>query len=64
MIPDNHEQWQSNERKKEAQLRKRPVCSICGEPIQDERLWDIEGELYCLDCAKEEFCKWTEDYEE
>lgn len=62
-IPDNYDQFESRERKQEAQLRKRPICSHCGEPIQDERLFDINGELYHLDCAKSEFCKYTEDYE-
>lgn len=64
MIPDNYDQWEAEERKKEAWLRKRPVCSHCGKHIQDERIWDINGELYHPDCAESEFCKWTEDYEE
>ena len=63
-IPDNHDLWEAHERKQEAQLRKRPICSHCGKRIQDERIWDISGELYHPDCAEEEFCKWTEDYEE
>ena len=63
-IPDNYDQWESYERQKEAELRKIPICSHCGKPIQEERLWDISGELYCPDCAKEEFCKYTEDYKE
>lgn len=62
-IPDNYDLWEANERKQEAQLRKRPICSHCGKHIQDERIWDINGELYHPDCAEEEFCKWTEDYE-
>ena len=40
----------------------RPICAYCGHPIQDERLWDIDGELYHDECAKSEFMKWTEDY--
>lgn len=63
MIPDNYDLWASRERDLEAQLQRRPVCSHCGEPIQDERLWDINGELYCPKCTKNEFCKWTDDYE-
>ena len=62
-IPDNYDQWEAHNRKQEARLRKRPICSHCGKHIQDERIWDINGELYHPDCAEEEFCKWTEDYE-
>lgn len=39
-----------------------PKCVHCGYEIQDERLFDINGELYHPSCAEEEFKKWTEDY--
>lgn len=45
-------------------LRKRPICAYCNKPIQDERLWDFDGELYHDECAKNQFRKWTEDYME
>lgn len=62
-VPDNYDQWGHLEARQTAWLQNRPVCSHCGERIQDEKLWDINGELYCPDCAEKEFCKWTEDYE-
>ncbi len=46
----------------ERELEKLPLCSECGEPITDESCWDIDGELYCPDCAESLFCKWTENY--
>lgn len=61
-MPDNYSQWERHEAKKEAWLAKRPVCSYCGEPIQDDDLWDINGELYHTECAEMEFKKCTEDY--
>ena len=61
-IPDNYSQWERHEAEREALLEKFPVCEICGEPIQDNHLWDINGELYHTDCAKCEFLKDTEDY--
>ena len=27
-----------------------PKCCECGEPIHDEKLYNIHGELYCEDC--------------
>ena len=62
-MPDNYSQWESYEAKKDAWLRSRPICSHCRKPIQDERLFDINGELYHPDCAEQEFLKYTEDYE-
>lgn len=63
-IPDNYIQWERNEAKKEAWLTKRPVCSYCGEPIQDEHLYLINDEFVCQECLEREFRKQTEDYTE
>ena len=62
VIPDNYSQWERHEAEQEARLAKRPVCSYCDEPIQDDDLWDINGELYHTECAEREFKKQTEDY--
>ena len=32
-----------------------PICERCGEHIQSEKLWDINGTLYCQECAAIEF---------
>lgn len=34
----------------EAWLLKRPVCADCGEHIQDEEAYYINGEWVCMDC--------------
>ena len=62
VIPDNYSQWKAHEREQEFWLARRPVCSFCGEPIQDDELWEINGELYHTECAECEFKKCTEDY--
>ena len=41
-----------------------PVCVYCEEPITDENLFDIDGELYHCDCFVSEHKKRTEDYME
>lgn len=51
-----HDRWQS------AWLGKRPVCSWCYHHIQDERLWEVNGEFYHGECAREKFEKDTEDF--
>ncbi len=63
-VPDNYDLWGHHEAMQAAWLLSRPICSYCGRRIQDERLFDINGETYHLDCAEKEFCKYTEDYEE
>ena len=42
-------------------LKRLPHCECCGDPV-DEYLWEIEGEFYCDDCAKEKFRRSVEDY--
>lgn len=46
----------------EKELNRLPLCSECGERIQDDECWVINDEIYCPECAEELFCKWTEDY--
>lgn len=43
-------------------LKKLPVCAECGEPIQDEHCYEINGELICEDCLNTNHKKRTEDY--
>ena len=60
---DAYEMWRYREAERERKLARQPVCCHCHKHIQDERLFDINGELYHEECACEEFKKWTEDYE-
>lgn len=41
----------------EARLERFPKCDSCGEPIQDEYLWDFNGTIYCEECAADEYRK-------
>lgn len=62
-VPDNYDAYRQHEAEQEAWLAKRPICCCCKEPIQDDALYDVNGELYCEECMTETFRKWTEDYE-
>ena len=61
-MEDAYSQWDHRERKREAWLRKRPVCCYCGEHIQSEYFYLINGEPICEDCLESELRKNTEDY--
>jgi formylmethanofuran dehydrogenase subunit E len=52
----------SYEEDREKRLERRPVCSICGEHIQEDKCYRINDEFVCPSCL-EEFEVWTEDYE-
>lgn len=39
-----------------------PKCCRCGWSIEDEMLYDVDGELYCEDCMKDTFLKLTRNY--
>lgn len=38
---------------KDKELAMLPVCCNCGEPIQDDYLFDFDEYLLCEDCLKE-----------
>ena len=59
---DNYERWMKHDAEQEEALEKLPVCECHGEPIQDEYLFDIDGELYCKEGMIERFRKPTEKY--
>lgn len=42
-----------HEREEQQYLESLPVCDICGEPIQSDWTWVINGENYCEDCMEE-----------
>ena len=61
-VPDNYDMWAAYEAKLDAISDSYPICSHCGERITEDRLFDIDGDLYHPECAVKEFCKFTEDY--
>ena len=45
------------------QLARRPVCDWCGEHIQSDHLYRIDGKTICPDCLKD--CReYIDDYSE
>lgn len=52
-MKDNLERWERHDREQEEWLQKRPVCVECGEHIQEEHLYEIDGDLVCEDCLKD-----------
>lgn len=62
------DRWDADQ---EAWLNSRPVCKWCGEHIQDEYAYRINGDLVCEDCLKDtrvdvedivEEKRWNSDY--
>lgn len=60
--PDNYDAYRRHEAEQERQLSELPVCCYCDNPIQDEHLYEINGEAYCPDCLETYFKKRTEDF--
>ena len=61
-VPDINDELRMYEAEQEASLESLPKCVNCGEPIQDDYLYDIDGDIYCEDCMKDEFRACTENY--
>jgi formylmethanofuran dehydrogenase subunit E len=49
------------DREREAELESLPKCSECGNAIQDEYCYEINGEYICEDCLNYYHRKRTED---
>lgn len=61
-IPDNYDLWLAHEAALDRQLERLPVCRYCGEPIQDEHYFYIDGVICCEDCMNEKYRRHVEDY--
>lgn len=53
MLKDNFDFADEHDAEEARWLATRPVCAKCGEPIQDEYAYDIDGDLLCRECAEE-----------
>ena len=42
-------------------LEQLPICSECGETIQDTQCYEINGEYICDDCMCTNHRKWVDD---
>jgi formylmethanofuran dehydrogenase subunit E len=49
------------DREETKRLSRLPVCAECGEPIQDEICYEINGEFICPECLDDNHKRWTED---
>ena len=65
---DNLGLWERHDAEQERWLNKRPVCCECRGHIQEEHLFDFDGDLVCENClpdyAKRNFKQSTEKYME
>ena len=44
--------YERYEREQQRQLERLPKCSDCGQHIQDEEAYYLNGEWICLECGK------------
>lgn len=64
---DNYDYFKEDDRRREEQLEAKPICACCGEHIQSEDMWNIDG-WYCEDCKdiylsniRKNVCIWAEE---
>jgi formylmethanofuran dehydrogenase subunit E len=52
-MQDNLDRFEQKENQEQSWLNQLPICSVCGEPIQDETYVDIQGMLICNGCVRD-----------
>lgn len=53
------EAWDAEQ---QAGLDRLPVCTYCGEPIQDDFCYEINDEIICEECLNEHYRHYTDSY--
>lgn len=58
--------FERREQRNAERLKERPVCHACGEHIQGDYRYRIDGVVYCEDCMRDIFEEYNEPefYEE
>lgn len=56
-IADNYDRFAAHDAEQERLLDKLPRCCECDEPIQDDYLYEINGEYICESCLKDNYRK-------
>ena len=59
--PDNYDIYMAHEREMEQRLARRPVCSYCEQPIQDDFFYEIDCEKVCPECLELHFRRMVEE---
>lgn len=47
--------FHNHDAEQETWLIRRPKCAFCGEHIQEDYAWRIEGDLVCDECLDKNF---------
>ena len=55
--------FENYDREQQRRLERYPICECCGEHIQDEKLYYIDGRFFCEECI-EDCHRYTEDFED
>lgn len=56
-IPDNYDLWEQHEAEKEKALADCYHCDYCGQPIQEDYHYEINGDFLCKKCLDYHFRK-------
>lgn len=49
-IPDNLDLFERYDGRAQDEMDLLPVCDWCGEPIQDEQCYKLDGDVVCEHC--------------
>ena len=52
-VPDNYDMFLEHQASEDDRIARLPVCEWCGEPIQDEKFYKVDGEYICRSCMDE-----------
>lgn len=55
--PDSYDLWLGLEEQREKRRSRRPMCDYCGEPVDEDFYYEINGEIFCEYCLDNFFRK-------
>lgn len=61
-VPDNYDMFSSHQAEMDSKEEKLPICDYCGKRINDDYVYDIDGDIVCEDCLRKHHRKPIEDF--
>lgn len=52
-MPDNYDLWEQHQAEQDRWLASRHKCSECGEHVQEDHYYDINGTIWCPSCIED-----------
>lgn len=61
-VPDNYDAFVAHQTEQDRKEEELPRCDYCNKRINDDYVYDIDGDIICEDCLRKHYRQPIENY--